>query len=88
MAALGRPVCAYTLERTPYAERMGRYHAELDEALTRVGPRLVSPTGSVIEDFGLPEAVVISGAVLDGGTPIAEDFEGALRWVRRQLNDL
>jgi nucleoside 2-deoxyribosyltransferase len=88
MAALGKPVAAYTLDRTPYAERMARYHAELDEALTPVGPRLVNPAGSVIEDFGLPEAVIIAGAALDRGTPIAQDFEGALRWVRRQLNDL
>jgi len=47
-----------------------------------VGPRLVNPAGAVIEDFGLPEAVVVAGAALSGGTPIAADFEGALRWLR------
>lgn len=88
MAALGKPVVAYTLDATPYAERMARFHAELDETLTRVGPRLVNPAGAVIEDFGLPEATIITGAALAGGTPIAADFEAALRWVRRSLNDL
>jgi nucleoside 2-deoxyribosyltransferase len=87
MAGLGKPIAAYTSDPTPYAERMARFHDELDEALTRVGPRLVNPAGAVIEDFGLPDAAVIAGAALAGGTPIAQDFETALRWVRRQLND-
>lgn len=87
MAALGKPVAGYTLDPLPYAERMARFHDELDETLTRVGPRLVNPAGAVIEDFGLPEAVTIAGAALAGGTPISQDFETALRWVRRQLND-
>jgi nucleoside 2-deoxyribosyltransferase len=87
MAALGKPVTGYTLDPAPYAERMARYHAEIDETLMRVGPRLVNPAGAVIEDFNLPEAVLIAGAALSGGTPIAPDFEAALRWVRRLLND-
>ena len=84
MAALGKPVAGYTLDPAPYAERMARYHAEVEEALTRVGPRLVNPAGSVIEDFGLPEATIIAGAAM----PIAQDFESAVRWVRRKLADL
>jgi nucleoside 2-deoxyribosyltransferase len=83
MAGLDRPVVGYTLDPTPYADRMSRLHVEIDESLTRVGPRLVAPSGMVIEDFSLPDAVMTAGAALARGVPIAPDFESAVRWARR-----
>ena len=87
MVGLGKPVAGYTLDPTPYADRMARFHAEIDESLMRVGPRLVGPNGFTIEDFTLPEAVTIAGAAMSRGTPITQDFEAAVRWVRRVILD-
>lgn len=87
MVGLGKPVVGYTLDPTLYADRMARFHAQIDETLTRVGPKLVGPNGFVIEDFALPDAATIAGAALARGAPIAQDFEAAVRWVRRIARD-
>jgi nucleoside 2-deoxyribosyltransferase len=83
MAGLGKPVVGYTHNAMPYAERIERLQAELDAPVTRVGTKLVTPDGVAIEDFGVADAVIVAGAALAHGAPIAGDFESAVRWARR-----
>ena len=83
MAGLGKPVVGYTLDPTPYAERIQRLHDEIDAPVTHVGSKLVTPDGVAIEDFGVADAVIVAGAALARGAPIAGDFESAVRWARR-----
>jgi nucleoside 2-deoxyribosyltransferase len=83
MAGRGKPVVGYTLDPTPYAERIQGLQDRIDEPAVRVGTKLVSPDGTAIEDFGVADSVMIAGAALARGAPIASDFESAVRWVRR-----
>jgi nucleoside 2-deoxyribosyltransferase len=83
MAGLGKPVVGYTLDPEPYAERIQRLQAQIDAPATRVGTKLVTPDGTAIEDFGVADLVMVTGAATARGAPMASDFEGAVRWIRR-----
>jgi len=87
MAGRGKPVVGYTLDPTPYAERVQSLQERIDQPAVRLGTKLVSPDGTAIEDFGVADSVMVAGAALARGAPIASDFEAAVRWVRRLLRD-
>jgi nucleoside 2-deoxyribosyltransferase len=87
MAARGKPVVGYTRDPATYAERIGRLQDEIEAPLVRLGPKLVTPDGTAVEDFGVADAVMVAGAALAGGAPISNDFESAVRWIRRLLRD-
>jgi nucleoside 2-deoxyribosyltransferase len=86
-AGYGKPVAGYTLDPRPYAERIERMQVEIGAPTLRVGSKLVTPDGTAIEDFGVAESVMVAGAALARGAPIATDFESAVRWIRRLLRD-
>ena len=58
---------------------------EIDEDLVKSGAGLASRDGLSVEDFGLADSAITAGAALTAGAPIAEDFEAAVRWLRRLL---
>lgn len=79
MAGLGKPVVGFTLDPTPYAERICALQDAIDAPTARVGTKLVTSDGTAIEDFGVADAVMVVGAATAQGAPIAGDFEGAVR---------
>ena len=56
----GRPVFGYSNSAAPFAERSRRQVAAVPDALP----------GLAVEGFGLPDNLMIAGAVLSGGHPV------------------
>ncbi len=87
MLGLAKPVIGYSLNSDTYAERLMRLHDIFELPLNESGDVLEAPDGLLVEDFGLAEGGLISGAVQSGKIPISDDFESAVRWGRRLLSD-
>jgi nucleoside 2-deoxyribosyltransferase len=85
MTALGRPVVGYTADQQDYAARLTRLHEVFDNPLQDHGDHYCTPDGLKVENFGLTDNYLVSGAALAGSTAITEDFESAVRWVRRLM---
>jgi nucleoside 2-deoxyribosyltransferase len=85
MAGYGRPVVGYSLDSQIYKDRLALLFQEIDEDLVKSGAGLASRDGLSVEDFGLADSAITAGAALTAGAPIAEDFEAAVRWLRRLL---
>ena len=87
MLGLDRPVAGYSLDQSSYADRLFRLHEVFEKPLASEEGHLRAPDGLLVEDFGLTDCAIVTGAVLKNGTPVTEDFESALRWVRRILKE-
>lgn len=87
MLGLGRPLTGYSMDHQKYADRLFRLHEVFEKPLESEDGHLKAPDGLLVEDFGLTDSAILVGAILQSGTPVMEDFESALRWVRRMLKD-
>ncbi len=87
MLGLGKPVLGYSLNNEDYAARLMRLHDVFELPLNEASGDLQAPDGLVVENFGLCEGALVSGAVQSAKIPISEDFESAVRWGRRLLAD-
>tara|TARA_B100000315_G_scaffold254808_1_gene296648 strand:- start:11268 stop:11807 length:540 start_codon:yes stop_codon:yes gene_type:complete len=87
MLGLGKPVLGYCLNQEDYAARLMRLHDVFELPLNEASGDLQAPDGLVVENFGLSEGALVSGAVQAANISIAEDFESAVRWGRRLLAD-
>ncbi|MBT3551706.1 MAG: nucleoside 2-deoxyribosyltransferase [Rhodospirillaceae bacterium] len=85
MAGYGRPIVGYSLDTQIYKDRLAHLFQEIEEDLIENGSGLATRDGLSVEDFGLLDTAVIAGAAMTAGAPIAEDFEAAVRWMRRLL---
>lgn len=83
MAALDRPVVAYSSDQQHYAARVARLHDVIEQPLQEFNGRLCTPDGLAVENFGLVDNFMVAGAALGRSAAISEDFEGAVRWARR-----
>lgn len=83
MTALGKPVVGYTSDQQDYAARLAQLHEVFEDPLQDHGDHLCTPDGLKVENYGLTDNYLLAGAALAGSTAITEDFEGAVRWVRR-----
>ncbi len=79
MAGYGRPIVGYSLDAQIYKDRLAHLYQEIEEDLIETRGDLVTRDGLSVEDFGLLDTAITAG------TPIAEDFEAAVRWLRRLL---
>jgi len=87
MLGLGKPVVGYSLDPKDYAERLMGLHNVFELPLSEDGDNIEAPDGLLVENFGLAEGGLVSGALLFGKMPISEDFESAVRWGRRLISD-
>ena len=85
MAGYGRPIVGYSLDAQIYKDHLAHLYQEIEEDLIETGGDLVTRDGLSVEDFGLLDTAITAGAAMTAGTPIAEDFEAAVRWLRRLL---
>ncbi len=85
MAGYGRPIVGYSLDAQIYKDRLAHLYQEIEEDLIETGGDLVTRDGLSVEDFGLLDTAITAGAAMTAGTPITEDFEAAVRWLRRLL---
>lgn len=83
MAALERPVVAYSSDQQHYAARVAHLHEVIEQPLQEINGRLCTPDGLAVENFNLVDNFMVAGAALAGSAAISEDFEGAVRWARR-----
>lgn len=84
MAGKQGPVIGYSLDHQPYKARLAHLLEVIDEAFVTVDGRLTTRDGHLVEDFQLTDTAMAAGAALTAGAPIAEDFETAVRWMRRR----
>jgi len=87
MLGHGKPVLGYSLDKEDYATRLMNLHDVFELPLNKTSGDLQAPDGLVVENFGLSEGALVSGAVQAAKIPISEDFESAVRWGRRLLAD-
>ena len=87
MLGFGRPVVGYSLAGDSYTDRLMKLHHVFELPLSEDGDNLQAPDGLLVENFGLAEGALISGALQSANMPISEDFESAVRWGRRLLSD-
>lgn len=85
MAGYGRPIVGYSLDGQIYKDRLAHLFQEIDEDLIETVGGVATRDGLSVEDFGLSDTVMTAGAAMTAGAPIAEDFEAAVRWLRRLL---
>ena len=87
MLGLGKPVLGYSLDKEDYAARLMTLHDVFELPLNETSGDLQAPDGLVVENFGLSEGALVTGAMQAAKIPISEDFESAVRWGRRLLAD-
>ncbi|MEK9679354.1 MAG: nucleoside 2-deoxyribosyltransferase [Rhodospirillaceae bacterium] len=87
MHGLGKPVASYTLDRQGYAARMIKLHTAFDVPLEPVQDHFRAPDGLLVENFGLGDSLMPAGASSASGVVQSQDFEGAVRWIRRLVLD-
>ncbi len=87
MLGLNKPVVGYSLDNENYAKRLMRLHDVFDLPLNEDSGDLQAPDGLLVENFGLVDSALVTGAVQSAKMPVSEDFESAVRWGRRLLSD-
>ena len=87
MLGLNKPVVGYSLDNEDYAKRLMRLHDVFDLPLNEDSGDLQAPDGLLVENFGLVDSALVTGAVQSAKMPVSEDFEIAVRWGRRLLSD-
>jgi len=84
---LGKPVVAYSLDTQSYVDRLRQLHAAFESPLQSVQGHFHAPDGLIVENFDLHDTLMVASAASSSGVPLVEDFESAVRWIRRLIQE-